>query len=97
VSTATRIWNGPHTLLDLWKPSVWFDTEKRARARLRSAVEHALGIKPGAADELVETHAQSFFLPYWLVRMGLFAPVDHATMSREYAEVRARKHMLMIN
>jgi hypothetical protein len=87
----TRL-NIPHTILDLWKPSVWFDAEKRGRARLRPAAQDVLRLNPDATDELVEAQVQSFFVPYWLVRMALFAPVDYATMSREYTEVQVHKH-----
>jgi hypothetical protein len=71
---------------------VWFDAEKRARARLRSAAQDTLGLNPATTEELVEAQTKSFFVPYWLVRMALFAPVDYATMSREYTEVQVRSH-----
>jgi hypothetical protein len=77
--------------IDVWKPSIWFDAEKRARTRLREAAEKAFDIKPSISpvkeDGLQELHVRSFFVPYWLVRMGIFGPVDYATMQRDYAEV----------
>lgn len=64
---------------------MWFDAEKRARTRLRAAAEKAFNTKE---SELEETRLQAFFVPYWLVRIGIFSPVDYATMSREFVEVR---------
>lgn len=54
------------------------------------AAEKAFGIPPSfsplKADGLKE-HVQAFFVPYWIVRLGMFGPVDYATLQRVYTEV----------
>jgi hypothetical protein len=74
------------TLADLWHPQSWFNTEERARLALRRAAAKAFEFED--ADKLVEACLKSFFVPYWMARVALYWPIDHATTKRQHTEVR---------
>ncbi|PVG03374.1 hypothetical protein CPB86DRAFT_869795 [Serendipita vermifera] len=78
-----------------WVPRNSLGLNEETRRTLQTAVMKELDISlPGLSedllefDEVKELNFQLFFVPYWLVRIGLYLPIDHKTMRDEYSEGR---------
>lgn len=59
------------------------------------AAVKAFGIAPPTwlssspeAEKVEQIAYMRFFVPYWLVRIGLYAPVIHADPQKTYSEVK---------
>jgi hypothetical protein len=92
VSLSLRVLSALVISTDLWHPENWFDTDARGRLALQTAAANAFGLE--GTNELVEVCLKLFFVPYWMVRVALYSPIDHATAKRQYTEVRCLSNLV---
>lgn len=85
VSLSLRVLLALLILTDLWHSENWSDTEARGRLALQTAAAKAFGLED--TNGLTEVCLKLFFVPYWMVRVALYSPIDHATAKRQYSEV----------
>ncbi|CCA69101.1 hypothetical protein PIIN_03001 [Serendipita indica DSM 11827] len=77
----------------LWQPKNHSDEETKAKEVMRDAFRKAIGRAQRGwfdkeEDDIIETNFRFFFVPYWLVRAGLYTKIDHGTDELVFTEGR---------